>query len=357
MGKGGPILSLTIAPFQAADYAQFSALARESPDTGLIHFSAEHVVPPDEADNALGVEAQIFVAWSDGEPVGAADVIFGNVQYEGEPRPAALLGSLMGGLMVHPRYRRRGVASALAAHRVAVARERLGPGAVVLADIQQGNIGSLRTAAKWCNAQSRPFVTTATRVGASAPADGPFSVRPATSEDIAEILDGLQEFYASANFYRPQDSTTLRKWIAEPGTSPPRSYFVATDARGRIVAGLGITHLYRYLAHRVVNLPFWMRALDFIFHEMPDGGLLREADVGLVFHRPGDIAAAHQLWEAARGGLAGEANSLLFSFDPQGPLGPLAARLWRRAGGVRLQAAVLADKPPDPARPLAPWVL
>lgn len=357
IAKGALVLTLTIAPYQPQDYARLCVLARKSPDTGLVHFTAEHLVPPDEADHALGVEAQIFVAWVDGEPAGAADVIYGNIQYEGERRPAALLGSLMGSLMVHPRHRRHGVASALAAHRVAAAREHLGPGAVLLADIQQGNIGSLRTAAKWCNAESRPFVMTATRVSRATPSGGRFTVRPATPADVDEILDGLQAFYASANFYRPQDPASLRQWIAEPGVSSPRAYFVATDASGRIVAGLGITHLYRYLAHRIVGLPLWMRALDLIFHEMPAGGLLREADLGLLFHRPDSLAVAHQLWEAARSGLAGDANTLLLTFDPQGPLAPLAAQLWRRVGGGNVQAAILADRPPDPARPLVPWVL
>ena len=36
---GGLVLALSVAPFQAADYAQLCVLARESLDTDLIHFA------------------------------------------------------------------------------------------------------------------------------------------------------------------------------------------------------------------------------------------------------------------------------------------------------------------------------
>jgi len=349
-------MAISIAPFQTADYPELMALASASPDTGLAHFTAEHLQPPDEANRALCVDAELFVARVDGALVGAADVSYGQIQYEGEVRSAALLGSLMGSLMVHPAHRRQGVASALASHRVAAARRRLGQDAILLADIQQGNVGSQRTAAKWRTAESRPFITAASPVRPSAAPEGPFTVRAATIADLDEILVGLRAFYREANFYRPQSAETLRPWIAEMGPAPPRRYFVATERGGRVVAGLGITHLYRYLAHRVVDMPLWMQGLNLVFREIPSGGVLREADVGLVFHRGDGVAAAHQLWEAVRHGLGGQANTLLFSYDPQGPLAPLASRL-RLRSGVRLQTAIFAAKSPDPARPLAPWVL
>ncbi len=344
-------MATTVAAFQASDYKELEALAHESPDTGMAHFTAEHLVPPDEADTELGLDTQLFVARVDGALAGAADVSYAHIWYEGELRPAAMFGSLM----VHPRYRRRGVASALASHRVEAARQRFGPDVILLANIQEGNIGAQRTAAKWRTAESRPFITATAPMRPAPAPTGAYTVRAATFADVDEIADGLKAFYQGANFYRRQSPETLRAWVASPLPSPPRSYLVATDTRGRIAAGLGITHLYRYLAHRLVDMPLWMRALNVVFREIPEGGVLREADLRIVHWEDG-VAAAHQLWQAVRGGMVGNANTLLFSYDPQGPLAPLAARLGLKSG-VRLRAAVRADRPPGPDHPLAPWVL
>jgi len=333
------------------DFPELRTLARESPDTGLVPFASEFIVPPDEADRALGTDAATYIARIDGAMAGTAKVTYGEIQYEGAVRGGALLGDLM----VHPRFRRRGVATRLALHRIAAAEERLGADAVLLADIQRGNQGSLRNAAKWQTAASRPFVavTVPTSPGAPTPR-GSFRVREAEPGDLEEIARGIAECYGDANFHRPQQAEDLAAWLGR-GEDPLRRYLVALDASGAIAAGLGLTHLHRCLALRIGPLPLFARLMNLVARELPPDGMIRAAEVDLLFHRPGRAAAAIELWQAAGGRWAADANALMLCFDPAGPLAELAARL-RLRRGVAMQAAVRAPVPPDPARPLVPWL-
>lgn len=346
-------MTLTIEPYHPGDHANLARLARQSPDAGLVRFAAEFLVSPDAADRMLGCEGQTYVAWADGEMAGAAKVTFGELQYEGVARPGALLGNLM----VHPDFRRRGIASALAARRAEEARGRLGSDGVLLANIQFGNEGSLRIARKWQTAASRPYVAVAAPVRTGAVrSDSPWTVRAAAEADLHEIAEGLQAFYGSANFYRPQDVRRLAHWVAETGAPPLRQYLVAVGANGRIMAGMGLTYLYRCVELRLVAIPGWVRVLNMVLREIPKGGIIREAEVDLVFHGPDGLEAASYLWERARSDWSREANTIMLAFDPEGPLGPLTRKL-RLRGGVRMQAAVRADIPLDSSRPIAPWLL
>src|SRR5688572_10272844 len=124
---------------------------RESPDTGAVAFYSEFHHDPYETLMALRPGAVGVVAEApDNRIVGMGLVTFGDCQFAGELRPGAYLSTLM----VHPDFRRGGIAARIADWRVKEARDRFhaaGREGVIFAAIQGGNIGSVRTAASWSN--------------------------------------------------------------------------------------------------------------------------------------------------------------------------------------------------------------
>ena len=70
---------------------------------------------------------------------------FDQCRIEGGMIPSALFNTLM----VHPDFRRQGVARRLSEWRMEQARLRLGDKGVMMADIQMGNKASDRTVKKW----------------------------------------------------------------------------------------------------------------------------------------------------------------------------------------------------------------
>lgn len=351
---GTSSLALTIEPLQASDHEAMRALALRSPDTGIVQFAQDLLVPQQVADRALGDDSETFVARQGEMLAGLAKVSYASIQYEGCVRPAGLLSSLM----VYPDYRRRGIAAALASRRLEAVAERLGSDAVALANIQEGNVGSLRAAAKWRTAQTRTFYLTTTPTKPSAAQADPraLTVRLARVGDLEEVARGLGQFYDRADFYRPQSPDSLLEWVAAPDqSSSPRAYLMAVDAQGNIAAGLGLTYGYQFATLKLVRMPFWVRVLNMAVNQLPRDGVLRPASVDLFFHLPGRQDAAISLWEAARSQWRRHAHILILGFDGQGPLGPLQKTL-KLTQGTRLTTAVRADIPPDPARPFAPWL-
>ena len=140
--------SLTLRPMTPDDGPAFSRLLLAAPDTGRITFTLHYLGDPWESlrarqgDDFLGVVAEIP---GHEELVGAGLIRFGRMQLEGRIYPFAYLNTLV----VHPDFRRQGIATALVRWRVGAARERLGEDAVIWAHIQQGNVGSVRTVTKF----------------------------------------------------------------------------------------------------------------------------------------------------------------------------------------------------------------
>ena len=138
--------SFHLRPFVPQDGPAFGRLQLESPDTGRIHLTYHYQIDPYAALRArqgdfLGVVAE--VSEHDGL-AGACLVDFREAQIEGALRPCGLLNTLV----VHPKFRRRGIATALVTQCVQAARERFGDEGLVWALIQRGNVGSVRTLTK-----------------------------------------------------------------------------------------------------------------------------------------------------------------------------------------------------------------
>src|SRR6187549_2338320 len=132
--------NIVVRRLEPTDGPAIDRLGRETPDTGAVAFYSEFHHDAYETLMALHPGSVGVVAEApDRRLVGMGLVAFGECQFEGEIRPSAYLNSLG----VHPDYRRRGIASRIAAWRVNEANDRFkadGREGVIFAAIQGGNL-------------------------------------------------------------------------------------------------------------------------------------------------------------------------------------------------------------------------
>lgn len=142
--------NFTLRRLLPGDGPAMERLERQTPDTGALGFYTEY--HHDLYETRMALQPRLMGAVAEAPNydglVGMALVTFGECMVEDEQRPYAYLT----GLSVHPDFRRRGIATALATWRLEMARSRFGDEGVIFAGIQGGNVGSLRTAEKWSNA-------------------------------------------------------------------------------------------------------------------------------------------------------------------------------------------------------------
>jgi GNAT superfamily N-acetyltransferase len=232
------------------------------PDTGGIQIAPYYHVDAYTAFMALkanttGVVAKVV---NTDEIIGAGLVSFGRFQCEDSLRDYAALRSLV----VHPAYRRRGIATRLTEWRASHARQQVGEEGVLIASIQQKNDGSLAVAKTWSKQFLGRIESTVLRLGTSPskPVDG-LMARSATTADLEELTTYLNSFYQGYNFYEPQTPDSLATWLAEtPFTTPFRYHCVVTDTAGNLLAGMAINEQYRLAEMRVLHLPAAMRLIN-----------------------------------------------------------------------------------------------
>ncbi len=180
-------LPFTLRPFEPEDGSAFAQLLLDSPDTGRIHFTSHYQVDPYVALSVRQGDFLGIVAETPGQEglIGAGLVRFRQAQIEGELRPSALLNTLI----VHPRFRRQGIASALVEWLVRAARQRFGDEGVIWASIQRGNVGSVRTVTKFLP-QMIPdrLITIPMKMWNKPPKPVPgWRVREASKDELAQV--------------------------------------------------------------------------------------------------------------------------------------------------------------------------
>src|SRR5690606_32706670 len=127
-------------------------------------------------------------------------------------------------------HRNQGIAKRLAQERIALARERIGEGGLILASIQEGNSASLSVTQKWSQQQVGCIQSILMRVRNKAPKSEGITVRPARPSEYAEIATGLNRCYQRYDFYEPQTAESLSAWLKQtPFDYPVRTYFVAVN--------------------------------------------------------------------------------------------------------------------------------
>lgn len=306
-----------------ADGPAIDRLGRETPDTGAIAFHSVFQHDAYETLMALHPETIGVVAETpDHRIVGMGLVTFGNCQFEGEVRPSGYLNSLG----VHPDYRRRGIASRIAAWRVNEARkhfesaEREG---VIFAAIQGGNVGSVRAATSWSNQIIEGLMTgAAINVRRKPPKDlDRLEVRPARDDELPQVADAQNGFYRDYNLYSPETATSLREWRSVLLFGERlREVLVAVTASGEILAGLGVMAEGPLITSHVVRMPRALRFANAFLRVVPPDGTVSRLKVDRFWFAPGQLAAARHLWESARWLLRERGNIVMTFFDVKSPI-------------------------------------
>lgn len=303
-----------------ADSPALAALVTQSPDGGKITFSPRFHLPAFEVYAARHGDTVGVVVEAPGAEglVGAAHVSFGTCQFEGALRSYALLS----GLVVHPNFRRQGIAAALAQWRVERAVERSGSDSIILADIQAGNVGSTANAKKWASQVSGHLVTAPVTMRGKPPRANPrVSVREATSDDLEVIAENLNTFYQDYNFFRPQTPQSLRGWLGKtPFPQPINHYLVATDSANRLLAGIGIAEEWRLMSLYIEKVPPVIQLANLLLNVIPPDKEMRALQTDMLWFVPGQLEAARQLWQTVRWEWRERGSSLLANFDPRSPI-------------------------------------
>ena len=298
------------------DGPAYAAVIAASPDTGTIGSTLRFEIDAYQALMALHKDTIGVVAETPGYAgfVGSGLIRFGQCQWEGEVRSSALLNTLV----VHPDYRRRGLASQLAKWREEFARQRIGEAGTVWAIIQQNNTGSEWTAHKWASqflASCLAFVPLRMR-SVPPPRNKHFDVRPVRLDDLDTVVEQLNQYYREYNLYFPETKSSLAAWLHDtPFDSPFRHYRIVTDKAGSIVAGMGLAENYRLRTTLITHLPFVLRVLNLVFRIVPANGEMREIALSRLWYAPGQMEAARHLLETTRWEWRKRGTSILLYTD------------------------------------------
>jgi GNAT superfamily N-acetyltransferase len=344
---------LSLRQIIPADGQALSELYQASPDSGQIQIAPLYYVDAyrallDSRPSVVGVVAELPET---GQLVGAGFVHFGQSQFEGALRPFAVLS----GVVVHPDFRRRGIASQIAGWRVDCARQRLGEEGIIVTAIQKQNTGSFAVAGTWSQQFVGRLSIGAVRMRQKPPdAVNGLTIRPAESSDLEAIAAGLNDFYQEYNFYELQSAETLADWLSRsPFDTPIRHYFVAENATGKIVAGVGVTEQYRTMEMQVQHIPLAMQWLNKIVRFVPADGRLKQITLRKVWFAAGQKKAAQYLAEFVRWQWREKASTLTFTFDPRSPAADvLAIPFWLPKG--QLVLAVNGPVMMQESRPIHP---
>jgi hypothetical protein len=326
------------------DGPAYAAVLAASPDTGRIATAARFEIDAYQALMSIHKDTAGVVAETPGYDgfVGSGLVRFDQCQWEGEVRPSALLNALV----VHPHFRRRGLACQLARWREEFARRRIGDGGVIWAIIQRSNTGSERTACKWApQFLSRRVTIVPLRMRSVPPRRAAhLDVRPARAEDLEEVAEQLNRYYRDYNLYSPETKSSLAAWLAEtPFDSPFRHYRVVTDGAGALLGGMGLSENFRVRTTLITRLPFVLRIPNRIFHVVPADGRLREVALSRIWYMPGRLDAMRYLLEMQRWEWRARGTSMVLYADLRSQLIRLLGlpeRIGRTTVGIAVQAPV-----------------
>jgi len=309
-----------LRPLASDDGPALADLILACPDTGRIHFTYHYYVDPVDDFQVQQVDYLGVVAETTGcdRLIGAGLVRFNHAMVDGVLRPCALLNTLL----VHPDFRRQGIATALVEWRVRAARERLGDTGIIRANIQSGNTGSFRTVTKFLKQIipdricSIPMKTSRKRPRLP---EG-WEIRPVRAEELEKITENLNQFYEGYNFFEPQTGEKLVEWLgATINGKPFRKYLVLADQAGVLLGGIGVTEQYHFGALHVDKMSFSLKVLNFFLHLVPPDGDSRHVSLNKYWYLSDKVEAlkylvAHTLWQYHQ-----QASMVIVFFDANSP--------------------------------------
>ena len=344
-----------LRPMIPADGEAFAALSRACPDTGLVRAAARYHIDPLRALEALRPDTMVLCADS-ASGVGlaaAACVSFGELRIDGSVRPHGLFHTLM----VHPAERGRGLGSELTGQCTALARERLGPEGVILAHVQDGNVGSLRAIERHLRGRGGRLVGGAARMRRRPPPAWPErAVRRASPGDIELVAARLDEFYREHDLAPVRTAELLRRRLdSTPLDEPFRHGYVVADRAGNLLCGLTLVEQSRLRTLEVQSIPALMRIANRLLRVLPPDRILRQLVVEDAWFAPGHEASARYLWESIRWEWRAAGDAVICLFDPRSPA-RAALRLPRWLPQTSMTTLIDAPAPPRGGRPLYPMV-
>lgn len=303
------------------DGALVAELIEQSPDTGIINFAPHYRIDAIQSFKLDQGEYFGIVAQLSGK-VKLAGVCLARVhqaQYNGSIRSNSYINSLV----VHPAFRRKGIASELVRRIVDYSYEKLGKDCVIWAAIQDGNIGSERTIQKTLREKLQRKMMTLSYKPLTRPPRfiEDFKVRPIEEEDYPFVIEGMNQFYRSWNFYSPESVRSLSAWLNQtPFVDCFRHYHVVEDTSGQIVSGASISDDYRLREIHIEGMPIYLRILNALLRYVPSDGVLKNVVVSKFWYLPDCEEAATCLWAATRWDWRNKASSLLIFVDSHSPI-------------------------------------
>jgi len=338
-------LDFTLRELNPEDSETYAQLVDSSPDTGLITTFPHFEVDAYQALLAIHKETVGIVAETPGYPgfIGSGLIRSGQCQWDGGNHPYALLNTLV----VHPNFRRMGVATQLAKWREEYARQRFGEDAVTFAIIQINNTGSELTAKKWykqfisdklviipINMRSKPPENTTS-----------FHVRPIKHSELEQVASELNAYYKDYALYTLETDDSLGNWLKEsPFDTPLHHYLVVTDNSNNILAGIGLAEFGRLRSIHITKVPTVMQWMNKILKVIPENGVIKELGTSRAWHAPGHIKAARYLFETIRWEWRGRGTSLMTFTDVRNPiLDVYNIRPWtiKSSGGIALRGPTI----------------
>lgn len=321
MWAGNMETTFSLRQLGPEDGTAYAVLLANSPDTGRVGVAVRFEIDPYRALMGLHGDTVGVVAETPGYDgfIGSGLIRFGHCQWEGKVRPSAVLNTLV----VHPNFRRRGVASQLAKWRKDYTRQRLGQDGVIWAVIQRNNTGSELTAKKWASQfLENRLAIIPVKMRSTPPAPSrQFVVRPIQPDDFATVAEQLNRYYRNYNLYSPETGASLAAWLNEtPFDTALRHYWVVTDRAGNLLAGLALAENYRLRTSVVTRMPAPLRLMNRFLRVVPSDGVLRELAVSRVWHVPGQLKAARYLFETVRWEWRDRGTSLMLYADVRSPL-------------------------------------
>jgi GNAT superfamily N-acetyltransferase len=304
-----------LRPLRPEDGYAYAALLAADADSGRIGMAERFEIDPYQALVGVNANSAGIVAEAPGCEGLAGGVLIrlGLCQWEGEVRQSALLNTLV----VHPDFRRRGLATQLEDHAV----RQFGKDGVFYAFIQHNNIGSERATRKWADRIVRDRLAVIPMTVRSARRSKRFVVRPAASEELATVAEGMNAYYRDYDLYPPETAASLTECLNRtPFEWPFRHYRVVTDVHGSLLGGMAVAETYRLRTTLITRMPPMLRLLNLIVRVVPASGQLRELTVSRAWFAPGQQETMRHLLDATRGEWSKVGASLVVSADVHSPL-------------------------------------